>query len=239
MDRHRIDTEFGSISYLQKKASERSIGTIIFLHGLGGTGNAWIRVTNLLRDDLDIYMPDLLGHGRSDKSRGSYTVTDQVGAMRSLVHDLGIESPAMAGNSYGGWVSLRYALRDSLSFLILVDSAGINPTVAEISPLSVEKFVEDAVRMSPFNDPNIIRAMLLENSKPAEKLTQEDLSRIRTKTMIIWGSEDDVIPLKYGEMLHKFIVGSTMFILEGEGHTPHIGSPLDVAQLINGLFNHV
>lgn len=237
MERKTLLTDLGLISYLERKNSAGSSGSIVFLHGLGGTGNAWIRVASLMRDDIDVYMPDLLGHGRSDKSKGNYTLNDQVSAVDSFIKLLQLDDFTLVGNSYGGWISLKYFLRFGRpSILVLVDSAGINPTVAETSPEAVESFIDDAVKMSPFNEPRIIRNLLNNNSKPSEKVTVSDLDRIKAKTIIIWGSKDNIIPLKYGKILHERIKGSRMFILDGEGHTPHITSPGDIAEILNGLF---
>ncbi len=51
------------------------------------------------------------------------------------------------------------------------------------------------------------------NSKPGEKLTTEDLHAIRAKTVIILGEDDEIIPLRYGELLNDAIPGKCFRVL--------------------------
>jgi pimeloyl-ACP methyl ester carboxylesterase len=44
------------------------------------------------------------------------------------------------------------------------------------------------------------------------------LSRIKQPTLIVWGSEDVLIPLNVGESMHHLIPGSSMTVIDGCGH---------------------
>ncbi|MGD0882490.1 MAG: alpha/beta fold hydrolase, partial [Acidimicrobiales bacterium] len=44
-------------------------------------------------------------------------------------------------------------------------------------------------------------------------------------TLIIWGDQDTVIPVKHAYAAHEAIPGSRLEIIEGAGHFPHVERP--------------
>jgi pimeloyl-ACP methyl ester carboxylesterase len=59
------------------------------------------------------------------------------------------------------------------------------------------------------------------------------LSAITVPTLILWGREDKVIPLKVGELLHQLIPNSTLEIIEHCGHIPQEEKPDETIALIS------
>jgi pimeloyl-ACP methyl ester carboxylesterase len=51
------------------------------------------------------------------------------------------------------------------------------------------------------------------------------IATIKVPTLILWGREDKVIPLKVGELLHQLIPNSTLEIIEHCGHIPQEEKP--------------
>ena len=45
-------------------------------------------------------------------------------------------------------------------------------------------------------------------------------------TLILWGDQDPMIPVKHGQDAHAAIPGSRLVVFEGAGHFPHIDAPL-------------
>ena len=64
-------------------------------------------------------------------------------------------------------------------------------------------------------------------------------SRIRAPTLLIWGSQDKVVPLKYGERLNGNIPDSRLVILENAGHLPQWDVPGEIGSLLVGFFEEV
>jgi pimeloyl-ACP methyl ester carboxylesterase len=44
-------------------------------------------------------------------------------------------------------------------------------------------------------------------------------------TLIIWGDQDEIIPVRHAHTAHEVIDGSRLVILEGVGHFPHVEAP--------------
>jgi pimeloyl-ACP methyl ester carboxylesterase len=56
----------------------------------------------------------------------------------------------------------------------------------------------------------------------------EQIPSIRAPTLIVWGSDDRLIPLASGQRFAREIPGSQLVVLPGLGHVPHEEAP-DVA----------
>lgn len=65
------------------------------------------------------------------------------------------------------------------------------------------------------------------------------LKNITAPTLILWGRQDKVIPLKVGELLHQAIPNSTLEVLEQCGHIPHEEKPDETIATIFKFMNAV
>lgn len=233
MERRNIKLSMGNMSYLERPGKTY----LILLHGLGGYGNNFLRMSNLISDDYGIILPDLLGHGKSEKLR-NLTVEDQSKAVKEMISSLGIEDYIIGGNSYGGWVSQYHEIAyGDASKLILIDSAGSNPTVGQNGSESVEKFLKRIEKVYPNNHMECIRDMLTNNTDSQFVITDEMLRKITKPTLILWGDMDSLIPLKYARHIHELISTSTLEIIEGAGHTPHFEAFQKVASSVNDFLH--
>ena len=48
------------------------------------------------------------------------------------------------------------------------------------------------------------------------------LHRITAPTLVVWGSEDGLVPLAHGHRWAELIGGSRLEVLDGAGHLPHV-----------------
>ncbi len=69
------------------------------------------------------------------------------------------------------------------------------------------------------------------NAKHALKL-KDDLSRIDSPTLLIWGEKDIIFPATVGEGLQRAIRGSTLQIIQKSGHIPMWETPEEVNRSI-------
>jgi Predicted hydrolases or acyltransferases (alpha/beta hydrolase superfamily) len=221
------------MSYLERPGERY----IILLHGLGGYGNNFLKIANLLSDDYGVILPDLLGHGKSEKLH-NLTVEDQSKALNDLISTMCINDYIIGGNSYGGWVSQYHEIvYGNASKLILIDSAGTNPTVGQNGQESMNRFLKRIEKAYPNNDMEVIKNILINNTDSQFAITDEMLRKITKPTLIIWGDRDSLIPVKYAEHIHELITSSTLEIIEGAGHTPHFEAFEKVALLINDFLH--
>lgn len=84
---------------------------VIFLHGLGGSKVSWLPAFQALAPRHRLIVPDLPGHGESDKPRTDYTARFYARTVRRVMDELDVSRAAVVGNSLGGRVALELALR--------------------------------------------------------------------------------------------------------------------------------
>ncbi|MGI0141802.1 MAG: alpha/beta fold hydrolase [Candidatus Micrarchaeales archaeon] len=225
-------SSLGKIYYKRHHANGKKI---IFIHGLGGTTKAWAKLMRFMPDDLDISLIDLLGHGKSDApSDVRYTVSEQVQVLMEFISDQNCGSSCIVGHSYGGWVAAYYASYPypSLSF-VLEDSAGLEEEEEAFAKKLdgdeyKEKFLDTLMMMN--NKEFVMRSVL--NAAREEELSDEVLARIKKPTLIVWGSDDKVISMKYATSFNQKIKGSKLEIIDGAGHDSHYTNPEEFAKRV-------
>jgi len=60
----------------------------------------------------------------------------------------------------------------------------------------------------------------------------DDLPKIKTKTLIVWGSADRLVPVKYAHIFQEKIANSQLEILPYIGHSPHLEVPEKLSEII-------
>ncbi len=85
------------------------------------------------------------------------------------------------------------------------------------------------------------RQALLQTARQAIPKNIDELTPkykdICVPTLIIWGEEDKVVPLKIGKMLTEAIPDSRLVVLPEVGHAPHEEAPEKTIPLILGFLN--
>lgn len=95
---------------------------LIFVHGFSDNGRCWTPVAQELEHHYDIIMPDMRGHGRSQRVQAEDTV-DMVADVAGLIETLGIRHPIVVGHSMGAMISFQLAVRypERVKALVLED----------------------------------------------------------------------------------------------------------------------
>lgn len=104
---------------------------ILFIHGIGDSAGTWSEVLDPLSHQFTVIAPDLLGHGRSEKPCGDYSIAAYANAMRDLMAVLGVDRVTVVGHSLGGGVAAQFAYQfpELCERLVLVSSGGVGQGV--------------------------------------------------------------------------------------------------------------
>ena len=215
---------------------------LVLIHGIGSRGEDWSPlIPTLAAQGFHVYVPDLLGFGRSPKPDVDYAISLQEDIVLKFMDTLQLEHADVAGWSMGGWIAIRLTLDhpDMVDRLVVFDSAGIYfPPTFDASlfiPTDAAGLTLLGHTLSPLKKPPlppfVVRAALdvlrrngwiiersfnaMENGKD---LTDFRLYNIRKPTLVVWGSVDQLIPLPVGEQLHHAIPASSMVVVTGCGH---------------------
>lgn len=155
----------------------------------------------------------------------------------------------LLGHSFGGQLAVRFAALhpNQVSELILIDSSGIRDasfsaklkrmifqTLAHVgkqlthSPFARQLLYSLAREKDYYVAPPVMRETM---ARVIADEIVDDLPRIQARTLIIWGSNDRVTPLKNTEYFSK-IPASTVRVVPAARHSPHFTHPAEVARLI-------
>jgi pimeloyl-ACP methyl ester carboxylesterase len=85
---------------------------LVLVHGFMTTAYSFRYLFEPLKDRFELVVFDLVGAGESSKPRGSYHPDNLADAIGDTLAALGVRGAPMIGNSLGGYLALRLALRD-------------------------------------------------------------------------------------------------------------------------------
>ncbi|MGA2754624.1 MAG: alpha/beta fold hydrolase [Terracidiphilus sp.] len=239
-ENHSIKVEGYRMHYLAMgPASGRPV---ILVHGLGGHAEDWWNVAPVLAQaGFRVYMPDLIGFGRSQQPADfSYSVRDQAAVVLAFMDTLGLKQVDLGGWSMGGWIVQLIASDhpERVRKLMLIDSVGLNikpawdtglftPTSPQQldqldallmpNPPAVPAFMtRDILRISRRNAWVIKRA--LASMMTAQDVTDNLLPQLKMPVLIVWGSLDRIAPADQAQIMHKLIPQSQLDVIPGCGH---------------------
>lgn len=197
----------------------------------------------------EVIIPSPPGFGRSNRPGWIATMDDISYLTLDVLRLLGIRNATMIGFSLGGWIAAELATKNDsrLARLILVDPYGVKhggPTDRDIADIWVLSAAEVASRKwrNPAKGKRDFPSM------PEEKLhivarNNESFARfcwspymhnpklknrlhsISVPTHFIWGADDRIVDVAYGEKYRAAIPGATMSIIGEAGHLPHVEQP--------------
>ena len=118
--------------------------SLLLIHGIGDSSDSWRPVLEGLALDHRVIVPDLLGHGRSEKPRADYSIGAYANGMRDLLTVLDVDRVTVVGHSLGGGVAAQFAYQfpERCERLVLVGSGGIGRTVSPLLRLAAIPGVE-------------------------------------------------------------------------------------------------
>ncbi|HEX2944964.1 MAG TPA: alpha/beta hydrolase [Clostridia bacterium] len=100
--------------------------TVMMIHGIGGYIEGWADVPAIISKHFKVVVPDMVGHGLSDKPSINYSIDMFTDFIIKFMEALNIEKAALVGHSLGGAICLDLSIKypDKVKTLILVNSAG-------------------------------------------------------------------------------------------------------------------
>jgi pimeloyl-ACP methyl ester carboxylesterase len=214
---------------------------IVLVHGLGDRSEAWApMLKRLKRAGFHVYAPDLLGYGRSPMPQdGDYSINGQTKFVYDFIQSLGLQKTDLGGWSMGGWIALKLALDhpELIDRVVVYDPAGIRFELNDPKKLFEPQTTDDVQRLFAKMEPEakpiplFVRRDLLRAiqsyqwtiDKNISSFGENDLLEPRLPSfseplLIVWGADDQLIPLSVGQQMHQLVPSSELDILAGCGH---------------------
>lgn len=240
-----IKTKDGDMFY-KKYGSGPSI---ILLHGWGQNSETFNNVILEFEKDYTVYVLDFLGFGLSDECEYGIGIKDFSSHLEMLIEKENINNPIIIGHSFGGRVAIDYASRNSVSKLVLVNSAGIRHRGIKyyyriikykVKKLFVYLFNYDNyysfIRKNSSRDyKDLSNNMRKTFKKVIKKDLKKEMKKINSDTLIISSVLDKEVPLKDGEIMRKLIKESELAIFYRSGHFSYLDEESKFIRVVRGF----
>ena len=238
----------GGFAYIEKGEGR----PIIILHGLmGGLSNFQGVFEHFPLKNYKVIIPELPVDStpilKTNVARFSKFVFDFIEFKK-------LKDVVLLGNSLGGHVGLLFArdYPDLVSGLIITGSSGlyeksmigdgypkrgnyeyIKAKTEEVfyNPEIATKEIVDEVFASVNNREKLIRTLSLAKSAIRHNMA-DDLPKMSTKTLIIWGKQDSVTPPNVAEDFDSLLPNSDLFWIDKCGHAPMMEHPNNFNELM-------
>jgi len=237
-----------NIRYLIDGKSKKNL---ILIHGLGASAERWEHVIPNFAKNYRVIVPDLIGFGQSDKPLVDYTTTYLGKFIKKFLDHIDAMKVSIIGSSLGGQIAIDFTSDNptKVDKLVLVSPSGI----MKHSTPALDAYIMAA--MYPNNDSaeyafqimsgqknidentvkGFVERMKLPNAKMAfmstllglkdAEIVSQKLSSINSPTLIVWGENDPVIPIKYASSFISGINDCRFVKMSGCGHTPYVEKP--------------
>lgn len=213
--------------------------TVVFLHGLvmDNLSSFYYTLANPMAREVEVFLYDLRGHGRSDRPPTGYTVDDAVADLDALLDALGVDRPVhLVGNSYGGVVGLGMAIAhpERVAGLALIEAhfavegwghhmAGSLALAAfGLDDDDLQQWLEEQGgrklnRMARNAEALIYETTMLDDLEAVKPLARDDLRSIGCPVLAFYGEHSDL--LDRARDLDELVPDCDLRILPGCTHS--------------------
>lgn len=215
---------------------------LVLIHGGSGSpALEWGRVMVPLSRRFRVIAPYLIGFGPSDQPQLLYDSETFVDYLGGFLNARAAHGATLVGESMGGWVVGHYALRQGQksawgqslprsSHLVFADGAvQVHPgdgggAQDSINSPAVAKLARDFYVTQPKVDNGVVLKALGPHML-AQQVSDDQLRRITTPTLVIWGREDKILPLADGRHIAATIPDARLVIIDNSGHLSPVEQP--------------
>lgn len=242
--------------YLDRKVYYEQEGegeVVFFLHGWGCDHKVFDRFTGPLSRSYKVISIDFPGFGQSEEPADVWNVEDYTRMLEFFCIDKGISDPSIIGHSFGGRVGIMFASRNTVSRLVLVDSAGIKPRrplsyylkayrykclkwiCLHIlrSPETLERFRS---RMGSSDYRNASPRMKAVLSAVVNDDLQRFMPSITAPTLLVWGTADTATPYSDALRMKELIPNCGIVEIPGGSHFAFLEAPDLFASVLASFF---
>ena len=236
---------------------ELSSGQLQYL--IGGTGPALLHLHSASGPRLSpaierlamkhtIYLPTLPGFNGTTRHAQIGTMDGLAGVAAEFIREAIGKGCDVMAESFGGWVALWLAVKhpDSVEQLVLEAAAGMrsrNLASLPADPAERERLFHAVPERAP-RDPryaevlpaNIKAATSYTGGESLDEALVASLPRIRARTLLLFGTKDEVAPAKdVGRRLRAGIASSHLSYIYGAAHALEFDQPDRVARLVGAF----
>ncbi|WP_174727591.1 alpha/beta fold hydrolase [Mesobacillus harenae] len=216
---------------------------LLWMHGAGGITSILKTFEELARN-YKVYLVDHPGFGLSEKKEERFIdFTDYNYFYRDFLDHYSLDKVHLVGHSLGGRMAVEFAISHPhrVNKLVLISASGLYIEGVKRTDIFIHqpekrpalyfynpKYAEDMLRKEKSEEEKSIE---VKNLTMFARLTWEKsdnrkfpflLRYVTAPTCIIWGENDEVLPVEHGKVFEEHIQNAKLYILQKCGHIPHV-----------------
>lgn len=213
--------------------------TIIILHGWGLTGKRYSGLAKLFKEkNYPVFTPTMPGFGDKKLTKPVMVLSDYVAYIKEFMSKQKIKQAIFVGHSFGGRVAIKFATHcpDMVLKLIIVGSPLIKQSLSIKKKLAkiVAKVGKYSTLFLPGFGKQFLKKVLYfsigewdyyhagDLRETFKKIIAEDLSsllpKISVPTLLVWGKNEAVVPVKIGREISARIPKAKFIVLPNTTH---------------------
>lgn len=191
--------------------------TLILLHGNGEDGSYFVHQMKYFSRKYRVIAVDTRGHGKTPREEAPFTIEQFADDLYVFMCEHEIEKAHILGFSDGGNIAMVFAMKypERVERLILnganLNGRGVKPSV-QIPIIWGYRSCKKFAKKSPDAKKNAKMLGLMVNEP---HLREEDLEKIKAKTLVIVGTKD-LIKKSHTEAIYANIEDSELVFIEGD-----------------------
>lgn len=230
-----VDTSYGKTYLLEAGQADHPV--VFLIHGSCSNSAMWFGDIGLLAEKYHVFAIDMIGEaGHSAENRLDPTTDAYANWIREVFDALGIQKAMLMGNSFGGWMSLKFATTypERVEKIVLIATSGVTPVKLLFIFKSIlytmrgEKGLESMNRMV-YGTNEIpkevleVSNMIMENFNPMvgalPNYTDDQLKKLTMPVMYIAGENDATVHAhRTAQRIKKLIPHAKTKLIQNSGH---------------------
>ena len=226
--------------------------TVLVLHHDIGSPDS-LPFYDSLAGKFDVLIPHHPGWGKSERPQWLRHPRDIAAMHTWLLGELGVKNVSVVGLGFGGWIAAEMSSQSPETFrkLVLVAPMGVKPPEGYIADQAIVSYI-DYPRAGFHDQANFAKVY---GDISVDQLEQWDVCRemcfrtawkpymysqtlphllggVRSPALVVWGDDDQIVPIGAGHVYTKALRNATMTTVAGCGHFAEMEKPAELAKLV-------
>ena len=218
---------------------------IVLIHGAWASRRYLVPTAILLAKSMQVFVPEMPGHGSSSKPKHALTVQQQADVLFEWFKLKGLSQVHIFGNSYGCQVAAQLvANHPDLAFSITLSDPTVDPEartmIQEAYRLYMDGFAEpknskgqliaDLFDMGPFLAYETVQRMIADDIRPK-------LAKIKCRALVVRGEKDPIAPELWTEEVVSRMPHAQFFVIPNAPHSVNYATPYQLTNIMLDFIN--
>lgn len=215
---------------------------VILLHGWGQNAYMMKFIQDHLMERYKVMNLDLPGFGDSEEPLKAWTTQEYADCVHAFAEEEGMDAPILIAHSFGARIAFRYVLSYPVDKMILTGAAGIKKHYTWDHYVRVYTYkllkklhIKASLGSSDYqNASDTMRGVLVQ---AVNEDIHDELHKIDTQTLLVWGEKDHQTPLWMGTEMEKEMKHAALVVLQKEDHFAYFHQSFRFLRIVDAFLD--